>query len=478
MAQSFFWHDYETFGRDPARDRAAQFAGIRTDLELNEIGQPLMIYCRPTPDYLPEPEACLITGITPQKALAEGLCEADFVARIHQEMMQPNTCTVGFNSIRFDDEFTRHLLYRNFYDAYEREYKNGNSRWDIIDALRMAYALRPEGIVWPQREDSALPSFKLEHLTAANGITHGDAAHDALADVRATIAIARLLKTKQPRLYDWLFNLRNKHEAAGQLDLLQKPMVVHSSRMFPAEWGCTTLIMPLAMSMTNKNQVICYDLRYDPTPLLDLDAEQIRALLFTAQADLPEGTERIHLKNVLLNKAPALAPLKTLSSNPAAIERIGIDLAQCEKHREMLLNASGLTLKVQQVFERDFEDSERDPEAALYGGGFFSHKDRRAQDDVRSCPPSRLGEKSFRFEDARLPELLFRYRARNFPETLNAEEQQRWLAFCRARVDIKAYQEDLQQRLLGTVDEAQIAVFNDLLVHSEQILIEIGLKSE
>ncbi len=189
---SFYWHDYETWGADPSRDRPSQFAGIRTDAELNVIGDPLMIYCRPTMECLPQPMACAVTGITPQKALDEGLDERAFMAAIHRELAAPGTCGVGYNSIRFDDEVTRYGLYRNFYDPYAREWKDGNSRWDLIDVVRLCCALRPDGIEWPLREDGT-PSFKLEVLTAANGIGH-EAAHDALSDVHATISLARLIR--------------------------------------------------------------------------------------------------------------------------------------------------------------------------------------------------------------------------------------------------------------------------------------------
>ena len=168
---SFYWHDYETFGADPAWDRPVQFAGLRTDADLNVIGDPLVLYARPADDFLPHPMACLITGITPQLALEKGVAECEFIARIHAELAQPGTCAVGYNSLRFDDEITRHTLYRNFFDPYAREWQNGNSRWDIIDLLRTAWALRPEGIEWPRREDGHV-SFKLEQLTAANGIAH------------------------------------------------------------------------------------------------------------------------------------------------------------------------------------------------------------------------------------------------------------------------------------------------------------------
>jgi len=196
LPETLYWHDYETFGADPSRDRPVQFAGLRTDLDLNRIGEPLVLYARPANDFLPQPQACLVTGISPQLALERGVPECEFIERILQELARPGTCGAGYNSLRFDDEVTRYTLYRNFHDPYAREWQHGNSRWDIIDLVRTACALRPEGIEWPLREDG-LPSFRLEDLTGANGISHG-AAHDALADVEATIALARLVRQRQP----------------------------------------------------------------------------------------------------------------------------------------------------------------------------------------------------------------------------------------------------------------------------------------
>ena len=190
MSDSFLFYDLETFGADPRRTRIAQFAAIRTNAALEQIGEPLDLFVQPAADLLPSPVATLITGITPQQALREGLPEAEAIARIVEEMARPGTCTLGYNSLRFDDEFVRHTLFRNFFDPYEREWRNGNSRWDLLDVLRLAHALRPDGIVWPRREDGAT-SFKLEHLALANDVRQGDA-HEALSDVYATLGMARL----------------------------------------------------------------------------------------------------------------------------------------------------------------------------------------------------------------------------------------------------------------------------------------------
>ena len=422
---TFFWHDYETFGADPRRDRPSQFAGIRTDADLNVVGEPLMIYCKPPRDMPPQPAACLITGIAPQLTEREGLREAEFAAAIHEQLATPGTCTVGYNSLRFDDEFTRHLLYRNFYDPYGREWENGNSRWDLIDLVRLCEALRPDGIVWPTREDGS-PSFKLEHLATANGLKQ-DRAHDALSDVEALIALARLIRQHQPKLWDWYYALRRKQRVFELLDVAAMTPVVHVSSRYPASRHCLTVIAPLAAHPSRAGEVIVYDLSADPSDLLTLDAGDVADRVFTSRADLPEGVERIALRTVRANTAPALAPLSVLKG--ADHGRLGLDMEAVERHLDMLRNAEGLAEKLRHIYgQAGSMPPADDAELALYGG-FLPDADRRLLGEVRATPPDQLGTRPFNFRDPRYPELLFRYRARNWPETLGANERERWEAF-------------------------------------------------
>lgn len=427
---TLYWHDYETSGVDTRRDRAMQFAGVRTNEDLEEVGEPLVIYCKPARDLLPQPEACLLTGITPQKADADGLLEVDFIDRIHSELALPGTCGVGYNTLRFDDELTRNTLYRNFHDPYEREWRDGNSRWDLIDLVRMTYALRPEGIDWPQHEDGR-PSFRLEALAAANGIGH-QSAHDALSDVRATIGLARLLRERKKRLYDWLFQLRDKRRAMALLDLQGRVPVLHTTRMYPSEFGCTSLVMPLVLEARNKNSVLVYDLRHDPAPFLDLDVEQLRARLFTRKDDLPEGVERLPVKSVKVNKCPALAPIKVMDE--AAAGRIALDLDACRRHWKALQGEQRFIERIAEAYSGQGFDKVDDVDRALYDG-FMDNQDRALFPRIRSATPQQLAQAEFAFRDRRLPELLFRYRARNWPETLSADESERWESYRMKRLE-------------------------------------------
>ncbi len=423
---SILWHDYETWGISPKFDKPSQFAGIRTDLDLNIIGEPEMFYCSPPVDYLPHPEACLVTGITPQKAQIEGLTEAEFSARIHGLFSQPNTCVAGYNNIRFDDEVSRYLFYRNFYDPYAREWQNGNSRWDIIDMVRACYALRPDGINWPtvERDGEQVVSFRLELLTKANGICH-EAAHDAMSDVYATIAMAKLIKEKQPKLYDFIFNLKHKKQVKDLINTGEMTPIVHTSSKISSAHGCTSWFAPLTYHPVNKNAVICVDLAQDITPLLDLSSEEIKTRLYTRYDELAPNEKPIPVKLIHLNKCPIVAPAKTLL--PENAERLAIPREYCLDNLKLLKQHAELRDKLSDVFaSSNFDDEKPDAEQALYGGSFFSYSDKAQMDILRDLTPEQLANHPFQFQDERLSVLLFRYRARNYPHTLSSDEQQTW----------------------------------------------------
>lgn len=425
--QSFFWFDFETFGVNPAKDRPSQFAGIRTDLDFNIIDDPINIYCKPSRDFLPHPEACLVTGITPQMALEKGVNEKDFFRQIFLELSTANTCAVGYNNIRFDDEVVRFGLYRNFYDAYSREWQNGNSRWDIVDLLRMTHALRPEGINWVYDEDGK-PRFKLENLSVANNIEHANA-HDALADVYATIGMAKLVKEKQPRLFDYLFQLKDKRKVMAEIDLINLKPFVHCSGMLGAEHQYCGVMLPLTTHPTNKNSVICLDLTKPSIDFNDCDVEEIERLIFTPQSELEEGEHRLAIKEVHYNKCPAVAPLGVLTEE--AQIRLGIDLEDCLQMSEYLKsNITEIRGKLLSVYQRKTFDPIENPDHALYSGGFFTPQDKQKMDKIRKTDWQTLATTDYQFSDPRLPEMLLRYRARNAFESLSESEKEHWQTFC------------------------------------------------
>jgi len=475
---SFFWHDYETFGRVPRRDRPAQFAGLRTDADLREIEAPVMWFCQPAPDTLPDPESVLLTSILPQEALAKGLPEYRFAAAIEAELGREATVGVGYNSIRFDDEVTRFLFWRNLIDPYAREWQNGCGRWDLLDVLRCAWALRPEGIQWPLHQSGEMkgrPSFKLEHLTAANGLVH-DAAHDALSDVRATLALARLVKDRQPRLWDFCLKLHKKDAVAAEIGF-ERPFV-HLSGMYPVERGCLAVVWPLAPHPTNKNEIIVWDLAHDPRELSTLDAETVRRRLFTRQEELPEGELRLPIKTLHLNKSPVVfSNLKVLGD---AAARWGLDVAQAlsnaDKAAELRYSLDGLWSG---VFARPAATEAPDVDEDLYGG-FVGQQDRRTLQRLRALSGQQLASKHVALDDPRLAELVFRYRARNFPDSLDSAEQARWLQLRAERLhegrggglslaDYFERIDGLAQQADGTGDERAQTLLSALYDYAEAI---------
>ncbi|MBJ7553347.1 exodeoxyribonuclease I [Marinomonas spartinae] len=419
---SFFWFDFETTGTDPARDRPMQFAGIRTDLNFQPIGEPIMLYCRLSEDVLPQPEACLLTGITPQDANREGLCEAEFMQAIEAELSQPGTCALGYNTIRFDDEVVRYGFYRNFIDPYAREWQNNCSRWDIIDLVRMAYAMRPEGIVWPKDEEGQV-SMKLEALTKANNIAH-EQAHDALSDVYGTIEMAKLIRDKQPKLFHYYLKMRQKHELQQFIDPVRMKPFLHISGMFGQARKYTAFVVPLAAHPTNKNGVIVYDLMADAQPLVDLSVEEIRHRVFTSKEALGE-VERLPLKVIHYNKSPAVAPA-TFLKDKTVVERLELDGDICRRNLALLKQHSHVAAKIRDVFMQEERAIPNDPDLMLYSGGFFSRDDKARMETIRLTPPEALNELEMSFDDRRLPEMLMRYIGRNYPEYLSEQQRGQW----------------------------------------------------
>ncbi len=427
---TFYWYDLETFGLDPRWDRIAQFAGVRTDSSFDTIDDPLAGYCRITPDYIPNIESCLITGITPDITVEKGKREFEFISAIHREFSASQTCVLGYNNLHFDDEFIRNTLYRNFYDPYKREYEQGNSRWDIIDLVRVMHDLRPEGINWPEKEDGR-PSFKLEDLAAANGITH-DRAHEALSDVYATIGITKLIRAKQPKLFKYVFLHKSKEAVRAQIDLEKKTPFLYTSSVFTGQKGCTTMVVPLAVDPHNERRILVYDLRKDPEPLINMGVDALQRLVFAKQSSLPDDAPKIALHGLRTNRCPVISPISALDDEIAG--RIGIDKDRCVKNLGKLMEARAITQKVMSIYDTPLPPTPDDVDFQLYTGGFFSENDSELFATIRESSPEHLVHAEYVFEDPRAKEMLKRFIGRNFPHYADRDFLERWRSFCASRI--------------------------------------------
>ena len=467
MAQTFFFYDLETSGLNPRQDRIMQFAGQRTDMNLEPIGEPYNLLVALNDDTLPSPDALMVTGITPQKTVEEGYTEAQFARMLSEEIFTPDTIAVGFNNIRFDDEFIRHVLWRNFHDPYEWSWKDGRSRWDLLDVVRLTRALRPEGIKWPL-DDKGEPSNRLELITSANGIAHENA-HDALADVTALIAVTKLIKQKQPQLYDYLLKMRDKKLVQQLVNVDDKKPFVYASGRYDKEFAKTTVAFPLTTS--RNGGVVVYDLRYDPTPFVGLSQGELAKKIFASWEERQtEDFVKLPVKELQYNRCPAVAPLGVLEQGDGW-QKISLDLETVQKHQNILLDNPDFAKKLRSIFENKPAFKKLpDPEAQLYDG-FLNDRDRLRVEAVRNADERELADFHPEFQDERLAPLLLHYKARNFPRSLSEDDLAQWEAW-RAQhlqAQLPGFMASLQRLAPAATDEQQF-ILQELQLWAEAVL--------
>lgn len=479
MAASFFFYDLETTGFSARSSRIMQFAGQHTDMDLKPVGEPLNCLIKLTPDVLPSPDAILVTGITPQKTLADGITEAEFLKIFDKQAAPPDTIFVGFNSVRFDDEFMRFLLYRNFYDAYEWQWKNGRSRWDLLDMIRMMRALRPDGIEWPFAPDGK-PANRLEFLAKVNKLGH-DKAHDALSDVEATIAVARLAREKQPDLFDYLLDMRGKKKVEALIEKAE-PFVYTTGR-YASEYLHTSVAIFL-IAHPQQAQALVYDLRQDPTPFLEMDVDElVERWQFTRD---PEAPPRLPVKTVKYNRCPAVAPLGVMKDAESQ-QRIGLTLKTIAKHQTLLeKHREPFAEKVLQAVARldakreaeqtSLVDNQLTVDARLYEK-FIDGADKALLAGVRTAKPEQLAGFANRFRDERLKNLIPLYKARNYPASLSGEEQAVWDLFCRQQIfeggqssHLAKYFARLSELANGQLNGEQQYILEELQLYGQSIV--------
>ena len=466
MAQTFFFYDLETSGLSGRHDRIMQFAGQRTDMDLNPVGEPFNVLVALNDDTLPSPDALMVTGISPQQTVADGYTEAQFAQLLLEEVFTEDTIVVGFNSIRFDDEFVRHLLWRNFRDPYEWAWRDGRSRWDLLDVVRMTRALRPEGIEWPVVDGK--PSNRLELITKQNGIDHMKA-HDALSDVEALIDVTRLIRDKQPQLFSYLLKMRDKKEVQKLVNLDDKQPFVYTSGRYNADYHKTTVAFPLTAG--KNNTVVVYDLRIDPTPFIDMDSKELAKKMYaTWEERQTEGFVALPTKELQYNRAPAVAPLGVLEQGDGW-NRIGIDKETVEKHKKILLAAPHFAENLRSLYENKPEFKKApDAEAQLYDG-FLNDADRMRVQSVGTANEATLADLHPVFQDERLDPLLLHYKARNYPKSMSSDEAVAWEQWRvnHLQEQLPAFTKSMDRLARQELTEAQQFIIQELQLWLENV---------
>ena len=448
--KSFFFYDLETSGLNARFDRVMQFAGIRTDENLKQVGEPINILVRLSEDILPSPDALLVTGITPQQTITDGISEHEFVKLLTNKVFTPDTVTIGFNNIAFDDEFIRHTLWRNFYDPYEWSWSDGRSRWDLLDVVRLTRALRPDDISWPTLNGKA--TNKLELLAKENHIKQ-EHAHDALSDVEALIGVTQMIREKQPRLFDYLFNLRNKKEIAKLINLDEPKPFIYSGGHFRCPEK-TTVAFPIAPG-NKPGSVLVFDLRNN---INNIDFNNL-------SKDYP--WKDLPISELQYNRCPAVAPIGVLDEKSQ--KRLELPLEEVHSNLDTLNNNRPTVDKLINIW-RDRPDfpPASDVEAQLYDG-FTINEDKPHIKKVPTLNAEQLADFHPVFKDERLDTLLFRYKAREFPKSLSEDEQKTWHEYM-----INKYQKQLPI-ISSRLNELSNNSTNKFILEEIQLWIELNM---
>ncbi len=433
----FFWYDYETWGKNPHRDRIVQFGGVRTDENLELIGDEIELKCKPQLDCPIGPGAVNVHGILPMDAHKYGFAEGEFAKRIHDELSRAGTCSVAYNGMSFDHELTRVLFYRNLRDPYRWSWDNGNSSWDTIDLVRAAFLLFPEALKhWPKRENGRV-SFKLEDLSIAN-LEPGEILdhHSAIGDSIYTWKLSKRIHQGARPLWDHALSLRKKENVKSIMD--SGETILHVVWRIPTDRSCSTLLSSLGALGQYEKEIHAFDLFYDPTPLLKPYSQW-------TQDDKSLAARA--LLSVKINKSPFVARwselthlLSTDLSQSKILERMHLKESQVQERHAVLneyrtSNSSNPFVQYIQSKEvhkkNQFSSFQADPDEAIYDG-FISDPDRKLMNEVLR-QGAEFNLESVQSDDSRVEPLIFRYLARNFPEIRDGYGKERWLAYCRSR---------------------------------------------
>ena len=292
------FYDTETTGTRPAWSQVLQFAAVLTDDDFNELAS-VNVRCRLLPHVVPTPWALKVTGMAPTAVDRHPVSFYEMILGIHRQMKDWGAAYyLGFNSIKFDEEIMRQSFWQNLLDPYVTN-TGGARRGDVLSIMRAALAAQPDILNVPTGPDGK-PVHKLEKIAALNGFDTSNA-HDALADVRATVHMARLLRDRAPAIWDRAQETARKQNAEP-LVARPVPFVLHSR--FGA--GGYRLVVPVCGVPGNGAAHIVFDLARDPTPLLALSADELVQAM--AERDCPLLTFRANAQPVAFERGDRRAP--------------------------------------------------------------------------------------------------------------------------------------------------------------------------
>ncbi|MDT8318567.1 MAG: exonuclease domain-containing protein [bacterium] len=444
---TYLFYDLETTGLNKCFDQILQFAAIRTDMNFNELER-YTTYIQLRPDVIYSPGAMITNRISIFESMS-GLCEYEAIKEIHRLLNQPGTISLGYNSLKFDDEFLRFSFHRNLFPPYTHQYADGCYRMDILPVTACYFLFKNDIMKWPEIDGA--PTLKLEHLSEANRLARGPA-HNALVDVEATIALARLLAEEED-MWKYLTGYFQKKEDMRRLAVLPPFFGDDGSIGSETEsWGLVIgtrygyerryqiPVLSLGSSIPYSNQTLW--LRLDNPGLRETTLETIEESTWVVRKKYGEADF-------------ILPPSKRFLANLDA-ERLAI----VDENREWLRENRGILSAIVDYY-RSYEYPEipdLDADAALYQMGFPDPSDQNLCSRFHSALPKDRARFIEQFKKPEYKILAGRILCRNAPSNcepsvLEAFEHRRLRSILEGDEPLVDYKGEVQGSYSDALDE-------------------------
>ena len=405
---AFVFYDTETTGLETAFDQILQFGAIRTDDDLNEVER-INVRCRLLPHVVPSPGALLATGIRPATLVDPSLpSHYEAIQQIRAKLLEWSPAIIiGYNSLDFDENFLRQALFQTLHPTYLTN-TNGNVRGDVMRMVMATAIYAPNAISVPIN-DRGRDIFKLDQLAPANGFAH-DHAHDAIADVEATIHMARLVRDRAPEIWDTMMGATRKQDVSELI--MSEPMFAHTAVYHASPY--TYLVTCCGQNPQDNGQLAVFDLAFDPEPYLDNSVEELVGVL--------EGSPK-PIRSIRANAQPILMSSEHL---PDSAKAAGVDGAERQRRVEVIQGNPGFRERVGEALAARYADEPPSPhvEKRIYDG-FPSSSDQALLQQIHEMPWEDRAAVVDQLEDDRLKEfgtrLIYFDQPEALPEAKRAE---------------------------------------------------------
>jgi exodeoxyribonuclease I len=342
---SFVFYDTETTGTNTYFDQILQFGAIHTDDELNELDR-FECRCRLDGHVVPSAGAFRVTGMTIGKVTAADLpTHYEMVCQLKEQLEKwcPTTF-VGWNTLSYDEHLLRQAFYKCLHPPYLTN-TNGNQRSDMLKLAQCAEAFSKDVLTVPLNEKGK-PTFKLDQLAPANGFHHLNA-HDAMADVEATIFICRLIKHRAPEAWQQMLHCAAKARVEE---------VIHGSAVFMLReyYGS---VREYALTRLGEEPNGFAPLAYD----LSIDSHQLHVMSDTELSSRLKRSPR-PIRRIRTNAAPFVTP--AVSGQSIA----GLSYDTLTARRIDLLGHPGLIDRLVQLSAREPVAGSEHVEERIYDG--------------------------------------------------------------------------------------------------------------